>query len=126
MAQDRIPGAEHGDTRVIVLNGGVLQAGGHLAAVQRVPGPGEERSNVAQGGTPQAATLSAAQQRTAQILAQELMAQGIHLAGLDLIGDRVVEANVFATGGLGDAGRFAGVDFLTPVVEGLVQHLEAR
>lgn len=124
MAQDRIPGAEQGDVRVIVLNGEVLQVDGKIAAVRRVPGPGEERSNVAKGGTPTAAVLTDAQLQTATTLARTLMDQGIHLAGLDLIGDAIVEANVFATGGLGDAGLFSGVDFLGPVMEGLEAYLD--
>lgn len=40
--------------------------------------------------------------------------------GLDLVGSRVVEVNVFAPGGFGDASSFGGVDF----VEALCVHLE--
>jgi hypothetical protein len=36
---------------------------------------------------------------------------------LDVISGKIVEANVFSTGGLTDAGAFAGVDFCAAVIQ---------
>ncbi len=44
---------------------------------------------------------------------------GIQLAGIDLIGNKVIEFNVFSTGGLYDANQFAGLDFADLIVRAL-------
>ena len=38
------------------------------------------------------------------------------MAGIDLVGERVVEVNVYSTGGLPDAEGFCERDFAGPVV----------
>jgi glutathione synthase len=43
--------------------------------------------------------------------AKLLFENGIRLAGVDLIGDRIIEFNVFSTGGLYDSIQFSGVRF---------------
>lgn len=117
MAQDFVPEAVEGDIRIVVLGGRVLEIGGAACAVRRVPPPHDFRSNVAVGGEPQPARLSEELMAVAEEAAQQLLEDGIHLAGLDAIGLKLVEVNVFATGGLPDAGRFAGEDFFEPVLD---------
>ena len=48
---------------------------------------------------------------------QALKRAGVFVCGLDVIGTKVVEANVFAPGGLTDAGAFCGVDFVAALVD---------
>lgn len=121
MAQDWIPEGVGGDVRLLLVDGEPLQADGRIAAVRRVPGAGELRSNVAQGGravredaTPEVLAVGAA-------IGDQLRADGIFLAGLDVIGGKAVEINVFSPGGIGDAGAFLGVDFVTPVLDALAE-----
>ena len=65
----------------------------------------------------------------AEAVGPRLQEDGIHLAGLDIIGEKVVEVNTFSPGGLPDASRFYGVDFIAPVldaVEHAAQHPQRR
>lgn len=120
MAQDYIPEANRGDFRLIMLNGALLTVDGYPAAVNRVPGEGDFRSNVHAGGTATAAHLTDEMRRAARAIGPILLRDGIFIAGLDFIGGRVVEVNAFATGGLTDATDFAGgADFAGAVIEAL-------
>lgn len=116
MAQEYLPDAKRGDTRVLVLEGQVL------GAVHRVPGKGEARSNVSKGGSAKRAALSDAQRAAVDEIVAVLAAEGLFFAGIDLIGCKAVEVNVFAPGGLDDAAKFSGRD----LVSALCERIEAR
>ncbi len=120
IAQDFIPEAADGDTRLLLLDGALLEAGGQPAVVRRVPATGEFRSNVAQGGHPAPAVLTPTHRALVEEVGPRLRADGLWLVGLDLVGDRVVEVNAYSPGGLVDAGQFQGVDFVGAVVDALV------
>jgi glutathione synthase len=115
--QDYLPDAPGGDVRIHVVGGELFEVAGHPCAVLRVPAPGEWRSNVALGGSPQRATLTAAQRALVARVGPVLARQGLWHVGLDVVGDKVVECNVFSPGGLGDASAFSGVDFTGVLVD---------
>lgn len=119
LAQAYVPGAEGGDIRVIVLGGRVLEIDGAVAAIRRLPGAGDFRSNLHAGGRAEPARLTPAMRAVAESAGRKLLTDGIILAGLDLIGDRVIEVNVFSPGGLRDAERFGRVDFCDVIVGAL-------
>lgn len=120
VVQEFLPDAAAGDYRVLLLDGTILSVGGREAAVHRVPRRGEFRSNVALGARAEPAELTAAQRRTTARVAQVLADDGIRFSGLDLVGERIVEVNVYSTGGLVDAELFYDVDYATPVIEALL------
>jgi len=121
MAQDYVAEARDGDVRLIVLDGELLRVGDRHAAVRRVPSTSDFRSNVAVGGHPAPVEhLTPGMRRAVELAGPRLVADGLRLAGLDLVGDRVVEVNVFSPGGLFDAERFLGVDFLGAILAALV------
>lgn len=123
MAQSYIPQAPQGDTRLLLLNGEPLMVDGRVAAVRRIPGEGDFRSNVSAGGRATPAELTPTLSEIAAAVGPQLRADGILLAGLDVIGSKVVEVNTFSPGGLPDAGRFCGVDFVGPVLDAVeAQH----
>lgn len=122
LAQRFVPGAEQGDTRVILLDGEPLEVGGKLAAARRVPPPTDFRSNIHVGATAQAAVWTAALARAVEATGPWLRRMGLWLVGLDVIGDRVIEVNVFSPGGLGSASEFEAVDF----AEAVITRLERR
>jgi glutathione synthase len=124
MAQDYVPEAAQGDTRVLLLEGEILMAQGHAAAIRRVPPSNDFRSNVFQGGHAEPGELTATMTRIAAAIGPRLRADGLFLAGMDLIGDRIVELNVFSPGGLADANDFAGVDFITPLIDAFERRLK--
>lgn len=119
IVQEYLPAAEHGDVRILLLDGEVLGSDRAPAAVHRIPRLGEFRSNVALGAEVQPATLTARQLEIAGRVARRVARDGIRLSGLDLIGDHVVEVNVFSTGGIVDAELFAGEDYATAVMDAL-------
>ena len=55
-----------------------------------------------------------------------LAEDGIFLAGLDLIGDRIVEVNVFSTGGFHPAWRYYGREFTEAVIRRVEEKVAAR
>ena len=126
VTQEYLPEANRGDVRVLVLDGQVLASdGGAHAAVRRRPRAGEFRSNVALGAEVAPAELTPVQLDICHRVASILVDDGIRFAGLDLVGDRVVEVNVFSTGGLVDAEAFAGADFATPLISALIRPTSA-
>lgn len=116
MAQAFVPEAVEGDTRVVMLAGEPLVVEEHAAAIRRVPGGGDFRSNVHVGGTATQGVLSEAARRVAVAIGPRLRRDGLFLVGMDLIGDKLIELNVFSPGGLFDAERFAGVSFTDRII----------
>jgi glutathione synthase len=121
MAQACIPGAERGDTRVVVMDGKMLSLGGAVAAIRRVPAAGDFRSNIHAGGKAEPGLITDAMVAVVQAIGPKLVADGLRLVGLDFIGAQLVEINVFSTGGLRDAERFTGQDFSAAVMAALTQ-----
>ena len=89
MAQRYIPEIVDGDKRVLVIGGVPVS---HCLA--RIPQSGENRGNLAAGGTGIARPLTARDREIAETLGPQLMADGLLLVGLDVIGDYLTEVNV--------------------------------
>ena len=117
MAQGFVPEAVDGDVRVLLINGAPLKVDGAFAAVRRRPPQGDFRSNVFRGGKAERVTEIPGVEAITAAVAPQLAADGLFFVGLDLIGTKVVEVNVFSPGGLGDAEKFGGVDFTTPLLD---------
>ncbi len=111
MIQEFIPEATEGDVRLLLLHGELIELDGGVAAVHRVPGGADFRSNVSAGGRAVAADVTPALRRVAAETGPLLRRDGIFLAGLDVIGHKIVEVNVYSPGGFQDAEVFEGVDF---------------
>ena len=119
LAQRKVAGSEQGDTRVVLLNGRCLESQGRRAAVRRVPPPADVRSNIAVGGAPAEAIWTPELEAVVDAVGPWLREKGVWLAGLDVISGRVIEVNVFSTGGLFDAVRLEGADFPGAIVQDL-------
>ena len=119
VVQEFVPGAEHGDVRVTVVGGKVLEVSGHAAAVARVPGRHDFRSNLHAGGSAKAAVVSGEMRDAVAQIAPMLEREGLFHVGVDFIGNRILELNVFSPGGLHPGERLYGVDFCSAVIESL-------
>lgn len=119
VAQEYVPEAMAGDTRLILLEGEPISVGGRIAAVRRVRGGDDLRSNIHAGGSVARAEVTEGMLAVARAVGPRLIADGLHLAGLDLAGDRLLEVNVFAPGGLRTASELEGVDFIAPAIAAL-------
>jgi glutathione synthase len=116
IAQEFLPEAKDGDTRLFLFNGRPLVVDGKYAALRRIGGSGDFRSNMTAGGKPAKATVTPRMLEIAEIVRPRLLADGIFDAGLDIVGDRLVEINAISSGGLNAAGKLEGVDFGAAVI----------
>lgn len=117
--------ADHpGDKRVIVLGGEILESNGHFAGIDRHPADSDFRANLHAGGSAHPLRLSDRAVAATQYAANLLHEHGIWLAGVDLIGDKIIEFNVFSTGGLYDSIKFTGIPFDDLIIKKLNASLE--
>ncbi|GAA4012590.1 glutathione synthase [Sphingomonas swuensis] len=104
IAQAFLPAVSEGDKRIILVDGEPI------GAINRVPGDGEIRSNLAAGGTAHRTELSAREREICAALGPELKARGLLFVGIDVIGGMLTEINVTSPTGLVALDRFDGID----------------
>ncbi len=121
VAQEYLPAAEKGDTRMFLMNGTPLMESGKYAAFRRVRSGGDMRSNISAGGSVAKAKIDDVALRIADLIRPKLVMDGMFLVGLDIVGDKLMEINVFSPGGLGSAESFEKVDFTRTVIGALEQ-----
>jgi glutathione synthase len=85
MVQPFLPEVAEGDKRIVLVDGEVA------GAINRKPGEGEFRSNLAVGGYAEAATLTAREQEICEALGPELKKRGLIFVGIDVIGGQVAD-----------------------------------
>ena len=100
-----VPEVAEGDKRIILIDGEFT------GAINRRPGVGEIRSNLAAGGTAEAAELTPAEREICEALAPELRARGLLFVGIDVIGGKwLTEINVTSPTGIVAVDKFNGSD----------------
>jgi glutathione synthase len=104
IAQAFLPAVSDGDKRIIFVDGQV--AGG----INRRPGAGEIRSNLAAGGRAEATELSAADLEICEALGPELKRRGLIFVGIDVIAGKLTEINVTSPTGIVSLDAFNGTD----------------
>jgi len=119
IAQEYLPAAAEGDTRLFLMNGLPLKYKGKYAAFRRVRTGDDMRSNIHAGGKLRQAEITDSHLRLAEIVRPKIVQDGMFLVGLDIVGDKLMEINVFSPGGLGSAQKFEKVNFSHAVVEAL-------
>ena len=77
MVQAFLPTVSEGDKRIVLVDGVVA------GAINRKPGEGEFRSNLAQGGSAEAATLTAREEEICAAMGPELERRGLVFVGID-------------------------------------------
>ena len=96
-----------------------------MGAINRVPVPGEIRSNMHVGGT---ATKTGLTQRDFDIcktIGTTLRVKGQNFVGIDVIGEFLTEINVTSPTGLQELERFDGVNAAASIWDSIDQKLEA-
>ncbi len=126
IAQEYLPAAVAGDTRLFLMNGRPLVHQGKHAAFRRIRTGDDLRSNIHAGGKLRRAEVDDEMLRIAEMVRPRLVEDGMFLVGLDIAGDKLMEINVFSPGGLGSAQVFEKVDFAQAVVEALERKADAR
>lgn len=105
MVQPFLPEVAEGDKRIVLVDGVVA------GAINRKPGKGEFRSNLAVGGSAEATELTAREREICDALGPELKRRGLVFVGIDVIGGKwLTEINVTSPTGIMAIDRFNGTD----------------
>jgi glutathione synthase len=89
MAQKYIPEIEHGDKRILMINGYPVDY-----ALARIPAKGETRGNLAAGGRAEGRPLTDRDRWICEQVGPILREKGLYFVGLDVIGEFLTEINV--------------------------------
>ena len=105
MFQPFLSEISEGDKRIVLIDGEIA------GAINRRPGAGEFRSNLAQGGSAEATTLTAREEEICAAMGPELKARGLVFVGIDVIGGKwLTEINVTSPTGIMAIDRFNGTN----------------
>lgn len=126
IAQEYLPEAKKGDTRLIVMNGKPLQIDGKYAAFRRVNDNEDFRSNMSAGGHPEMAEINDDMLQLVDQIKGKLLQDGLFFVGLDIVGNKLMEINIFSPGGLISSGKRYGLDFFEVVVQAIEKKVYYR
>jgi glutathione synthase len=105
VVQAFLPGVAEGDKRIVLVDGAVA------GAVNRIPGAGEIRSNLAVGGKAAKTGLTSREEEICAALGPELKKRGLIFVGIDVIGGEwLTEINVTSPTGIVAIDAFNGTD----------------
>jgi len=124
IAQEYLPAAKDGDTRLFMMNGRPLKHKGKYAAFRRLRSGDDMRSNIHAGGKLARAEITDEHLRLAEIVRPKLRQDGMFLVGIDIVGNKLMEINVFSPGGLGSAQKLENVNFNHAVIDSLEKKVE--
>ena len=100
-----LPEVAEGDKRIILIDGEFA------GAINRRPARGDIRSNLAAGGTAEAAELTETEREICAALSPELKRRGLLFVGIDVIGGKwLTEINVTSPTGIVAVDKFNGSD----------------
>jgi glutathione synthase len=121
MVQAFIPGVVEGDKRIVLVDGEVA------GAVNRIPGAGEIRSNLAVGGVAAKTELTETEREICAELGPELRRRGLLFVGIDVIGGKwLTEINVTSPTGIVAIDRFNGTDTGAMIWAAIERKVQAR
>lgn len=105
MVQPFIPEVALGDKRIVLIDGE------YTGAINRKPGVGEFRSNLAQGGYAEKTDLTPREEEICAVMGPELKKRGLVFVGIDVIGGKwLTEINVTSPTGILAIDKFNGTD----------------
>jgi glutathione synthase len=120
VVQKFLPEIAEGDKRIVLIDGEVA------GAINRVPGEGEIRSNLAVGGTAAKTELTAREEEICAALAPELRKRGLLFVGIDVIGGQwLTEINVTSPTGIVAIDALNGTDTPALIWAAIEQRLQS-
>lgn len=118
MVQQFLPSVAQGDKRIVLIDGEVA------GAINRKPGEGEFRSNLAVGGFAEAADLTVREAEICAALGPALRERGLIFVGIDVIGGEwLTEINVTSPTGIVAIDRFNGSDSCAMIWDAIERRL---
>ena len=119
MVQPFLPEVAEGDKRIVLIDGEVA------GAINRIPGEGEFRSNLAMGGSAEPTGLTEREQEICAVMGPDLKRLGLTFVGIDVIGGKwLTEINVTSPTGIVAISEFDGTDLagmIWDAIEGRVE-----
>ena len=118
MFQPFLPEISEGDKRIVLIDGEIA------GAINRRPGAGEFRSNLAAGGYAEPTTLNAREEEICAAMGPELKRRGLVFVGIDVIGGKwLTEINVTSPTGIQAIDKFNGTDTPALIWEAIERRL---
>ncbi|MFN3517055.1 MAG: glutathione synthase [Novosphingobium sp.] len=120
MFQPFLPEISEGDKRIVLVDGEIA------GAINRRPGEGEFRSNLAAGGYAEPTTLNAREEEICAALGPALKERGLIFVGIDVIGGKwLTEINVTSPTGIMAIDRFNGTNTPARIWDAIEARLHA-
>jgi glutathione synthase len=107
--QKFLPQVVDGDKRIILVDGIAM------GAVNRVPLPGDIRSNLVRGGAAETTQLSPREKEICDSIGPTLKERGLLFTGIDVIAGNLTEINVTSPTGIRAIKRLGGPDLAVPI-----------
>jgi len=121
MVQAFLPDVAKGDKRIVLIDGEVA------GAINRLPGEGEIRSNLAVGGSAEKSELTDKEREICTVLGPELKKRGLLFVGIDVIGGTwLTEINVTSPTGIVAISNFDGTDVAGMIWDAIEAKVAAR
>ena len=121
MVQAFLPAVAKGDKRIVLIDGEVA------GAINRLPGEGEIRSNLAVGGSAEKTELTTREREICEVLGPELKRRGLLFVGIDVIGGEwLTEINVTSPTGIVAIEKFDGTDVAAMIWTAIEGKVAAR
>ncbi|MGW8279226.1 glutathione synthase [Sphingomonas aurantiaca] len=121
MVQAFLPDVAKGDKRIVLVDGEIA------GAINRLPGEGEIRSNLAVGGSAEKTELTDKEREICAVLGPELKKRGLLFVGIDVIGGTwLTEINVTSPTGIVAIGTFDGTDVSGMIWDAIEAKVAAR
>ncbi len=121
MVQAFLPDVAKGDKRIVLIDGEVA------GAINRLPGEGEIRSNLAVGGSAEKSELTDKEREICAVLGPELKKRGLLFVGIDVIGGTwLTEINVTSPTGIVAISNFDGTDVAGMIWDAIEAKVAAR
>ena len=121
MIQAFLPAVAKGDKRIVLIDGEVA------GAINRLPGEGEIRSNLAVGGSAVKTELTDREREICAVLGPELRRRGLLFVGIDVIGGEwLTEINVTSPTGIVAMEAFDGTDVAGMIWDAIERRIAER
>ena len=104
VVQRYLPAVREGDRRIILVDGEAV------GGINRVPMPGDARSNMHVGGRAERYTMNDRDREICARIGPALRERGFVLVGIDIIGDVMTEINVTSPTGIRELSRFDNIN----------------
>ena len=126
IVQEYVAAAARGDKRVLLLAGVPLETGGRVAVYRRLHASDDMRNNMHLGASRRGCRLTQAERELCETIHPRLVADGLYFVGLDIAGNKILEINVFAPGGLHNMHELYGVDLADAAIANLERKFKLR